>query len=61
MRLIQRVEKLPAIDGIAFEELWKALVHDKKFRKGDIRMIFLRRLGEAAIFNGIEAILFANF
>jgi 3-dehydroquinate synthase len=55
MRLIQRVEKLPAIDGIAFEELWKALVHDKKFRKGDIRMIFLRRLGEAAIFNGIEA------
>ena len=54
MRLIRRVEKLPAVEGIVFGELWKALVHDKKFRKGDIRMIFLRQLGEAAIFDGID-------
>lgn len=54
IRLILSVGKLPSINGISFEAFWKALAHDKKFLKGDIRMVLLRNLGEAAIYNGIE-------
>jgi 3-dehydroquinate synthase len=52
--LIHRVGKLPSLKGIAFGDLWKALIRDKKFSSGDIRMIFLRRLGEAKILDGID-------
>lgn len=55
IRLIRRVGRLPRIDSIPFGEVWKALLHDKKFRKGDIRMVLLQSLGKAAIYNGIEA------
>jgi 3-dehydroquinate synthase len=54
-RLIHRVGRLPSLKGIAFGRLWGALVRDKKFGSGDIRMVFLRRLGEAEIHSGIEA------
>ncbi len=54
-QLIHRVGRLPSLMGISFESLWHALIRDKKFRSGDIRMVFLRRLGEAEIRPGIDS------
>jgi 3-dehydroquinate synthase len=54
IRLISRVGCLPSLKGIAVDKLWDSLARDKKFRAGDIRMVFLRRLGEAEIRDGIE-------
>ena len=54
IQLIHRVGRLPSLKGIAIGDLWKALIRDKKFRSGDIRMIFLRRLGDAKILDGID-------
>jgi len=54
VQLIHRVGKLPSLRGISFGKLWSSLARDKKFRSGDIRMIFLRRLGRAEIRTGIE-------
>jgi 3-dehydroquinate synthase len=53
--LIQRVGLLPSLKGISFGKLWRALIRDKKFRSGDIRMILLRRLGEAEIRTNIDS------
>ena len=53
-RLIRGVDRLPSLKGIAFTELWSALFRDKKFLSGDIRMVFLRRLGKAEIVTGID-------
>lgn len=55
MQLIRRVGRLPSLKGISPESLWDALARDKKFRSGDIRMVFLRRLGNAEILTGIDA------
>jgi 3-dehydroquinate synthase len=52
--LIRRVGSLPTLKGISFANVWSALMLDKKFRSGDIRMILLRRLGEAEVLSGIE-------
>jgi 3-dehydroquinate synthase len=54
IRLIHRTGRLPSLKGIAPERLWNALVRDKKFRSGDIRMVFLRRLGDAEIRTGLD-------
>jgi 3-dehydroquinate synthase len=54
-RLIRSVGRLPSIKGISVDALWESFVRDKKFRAGDIRMIFLRRLGDAKIHTGINA------
>jgi 3-dehydroquinate synthase len=59
--LIVRSGVLPPIKGISLAALWSALVRDKKFRSGDIRMIFLRRLGEAEIHSGIDGASLRNF
>jgi 3-dehydroquinate synthase len=61
IQLIRRVGPLPSISGISLESIWKALMHDKKFRKGDIRMVLLQSLGKAAIYNGIEAASLRSF
>jgi 3-dehydroquinate synthase len=61
IQLIRRVGPLPSIRGIPFEGLWKALMHDKKFRQGDIRMVLLQSLGKAAIYNGIESASLQSF
>jgi 3-dehydroquinate synthase len=53
-RLIRRVGPLPSLTGISGNDLWSALVRDKKFGTGDIRMVFLRRLGSAEIRPGID-------
>ncbi len=55
IRLIRRVGRLPSLKGISIDGLWNAMVRDKKFRSGNIRMIFPRRLGEAEIHSGINA------
>ena len=55
IRLIHGVGRLPSLNGISPGKAWGALIRDKKFRAGDIRMIFLRRLGEAEVRTGIEA------
>jgi len=54
IRLINNAGKLPAVKNIPFDDVWKALMLDKKFQRGDIRMILLDELGKAAIYNGIE-------
>jgi 3-dehydroquinate synthase len=54
IRLIHQVGRLPSLRGISFGALWNALIRDKKFRSGDIRMVFLRRPGVAEIRNGID-------
>jgi len=54
VRLIRRAGRLPSLKGIRFEKIWGALVRDKKFRSGDVRMILLRRLGEAEIHTDLD-------
>ena len=54
IRLINNVGNLPPIKGIQFDDIWTALMLDKKFQHGDIRMILLNESGKAAIYNGIE-------
>ena len=54
IRLIRRVGKLPPVKGIPFEDIWNAMMLDKKFQRGDIRMILLNEPGKAAIYNDIE-------
>jgi 3-dehydroquinate synthase len=54
IRLIHQVGRLPSLKGIPVEDLWKTLIRDKKFRSGDIRMVFLRKLGSAEILGGID-------
>jgi len=54
IKLIRDVGKLPPIKGIPFDDVWNALMLDKKFQRGDIRMILLNEPGKAAIYDGIE-------
>jgi 3-dehydroquinate synthase len=54
IQLVGRVGCLPSLKGISADNLWKALSRDKKFRSGDIRMIFLRQSGQAEIHDGID-------
>ena len=54
IRLIHRVGRLPSLRGISLQSLWDALLMDKKFASGDIRMALLRRLGDAEIRSGID-------
>ncbi len=54
-RLIRKAGRLPAVGGLGPEEVWRALLRDKKFGGGDVRMVLLRGLGEGAVFNGIDA------
>jgi 3-dehydroquinate synthase len=49
IRLVQRVGPLPSLKGISFEQLWSALVLDKKVRAGAIRMILVPRLGHSEV------------
>jgi 3-dehydroquinate synthase len=52
--IIRQISHLPSIDGISLNRMWNALVRDKKFQSGGIRMIFLPRLGEAQILTSID-------
>ncbi|MDM7997031.1 MAG: 3-dehydroquinate synthase [Acidobacteriota bacterium] len=61
IRLIRRVGSLPSIKGISLEKLWDAFLRDKKFRSGNIRMIFLRQPGEAEIRGGIDPASLRHF
>ncbi len=54
IRLIHRVGSLPTLKGISIVDLWKALMRDKKFQSGDIRMVFIPRLGHTRIRTGID-------
>jgi 3-dehydroquinate synthase len=54
VQLIRRAGSLPSIRGIHLGKLWESFIRDKKFRSGDVRMVFLRRLGEAEIHTGID-------
>ncbi|MBN1569361.1 MAG: 3-dehydroquinate synthase [Acidobacteria bacterium] len=55
VRLIRSVGRLPSINAISVDTLWESFIRDKKFQSGDIRMIFLRRPGEAEIHTGVDA------
>ena len=54
IRLIRGAGRLPPVKGIPFDDIWNALMLDKKFQRGDVRMILLNEPGKAAIYNGIE-------
>ena len=53
IKLIRSAGSLPQIKGIPFDDIWNALMLDKKFRSGEVRMILLNELGKAAIFDSI--------
>ncbi len=59
--LIRQVEDLPPLKGIAFERVWDTLERDKKFRSGQLRMVFLRRPGQAEIVADIDRTPFRRF
>jgi 3-dehydroquinate synthase len=61
IRLIRSVGCLPSLNGISMRNVWGALIRDKKFRAGDIRMVFLRHPGEAEIRTGIDAVSLQEF
>jgi len=61
IRLIRNVGTLPSLHGISPGKVWSALVRDKKFRAGDIRMVFLRQPGEAEIRTGLDAASLREF
>jgi 3-dehydroquinate synthase len=52
--LIHSVGKLPPVKGVPFDDIWNAMMLDKKFQRWGIRMILLNAPGRAAIYNGIE-------
>jgi 3-dehydroquinate synthase len=52
--LIHRVEKLPPLRGISIEDVWKALLRDKKVRSGKISMILLKGFGDSMICQDIN-------
>jgi 3-dehydroquinate synthetase len=52
---------LPSLEGIRIGEVWKALVRDKKFRDGRIRMVLLSRLGETVLRSDIDPIHLRGF
>jgi 3-dehydroquinate synthase len=54
-RLIRTVGSLPSLKGVSERDLWSALARDKKFGAGEIRMVFLRKLGSAEVRSGVEA------
>ncbi len=54
MNLIHGVERLPSLRGISSAAVWGALMRDKKFRSGRIRMVFLPRLGETEIRSDVD-------
>jgi 3-dehydroquinate synthase len=64
MRLIDLVHKmgtLPSLKGISFSRLWNALLRDKKFRSGHIRMVLLLRIGDSVIETGIDPLMLRRF
>lgn len=61
IQLIRRVGRLPSLSGMSFGSLWNALIRDKKFRSGNIRMIFLRRLGDAEIRANLDPSILRQF
>jgi 3-dehydroquinate synthase len=54
IRLIHRVEPLPSLRGIDFDDVWEALRRDKKFRAGRIRMVLLPRLGATELHSDVN-------
>jgi 3-dehydroquinate synthase len=64
MRLIDLVHKvgtLPSLKGISFTRLWNALLRDKKFRSGHIRMVLLPQIGNSVIKTGIDPLMLRRF
>jgi 3-dehydroquinate synthase len=59
--LIHRVETLPPLSGISVEDVWVALVRDKKARSGNISMVLLRDLGDSMIRKDIDASLLKRY
>jgi 3-dehydroquinate synthase len=54
-RLIHGVAPLPTLRGISPAAVRAAVRHDKKFRQGSVRMVFLPRLGDAEVRSGIDS------
>jgi 3-dehydroquinate synthase len=59
--LTHSVTRLPSLEGIGIGEVWKALVRDKKFRDGRIRMVLLSRLGETVLRSDIDPVHLRGF
>ncbi len=52
--LIRSVGPLPSLKGISCTRLWNAMTLDKKFHSGNIRMVFLPKLGSAEIRGSLD-------
>jgi 3-dehydroquinate synthetase len=59
--LTHAVTRLPSLEGIGIYEVWQALIRDKKFRAGRIRMVLLSRLGETVIRSDIDPVHLRRF
>lgn len=59
--LTHAVTRLPSLEGIGIHEVWQALIRDKKFRAGRIRMVLLSRLGETVIRSDIDPVHLRRF
>ena len=54
IRLIRSVGKLPPVRNIPLDDIWNALMLDKKSQNGNIRMVLLNEIGKAIIHNDIK-------
>jgi 3-dehydroquinate synthase len=55
VHLIHRVAPLPSLRGISLAHVRTAIQHDKKFRRGSVRMVFLPHLGEAEVRSDVDS------
>lgn len=54
LNLIQSYGPIPALDGIAPENLLARLVHDKKTVQGKVHFVLPVRIGEVTVVSGVE-------
>jgi 3-dehydroquinate synthase len=54
VRLIHRIERLPALRGISCARVWDALRRDKKSHGGRIRMILLPGIGRTKLVDSLD-------
>jgi 3-dehydroquinate synthase len=61
LRLIHRIERLPSLRGIGWQEIWDALGRDKKFRGGKLKLILVPRIGAVEIRNDLDREHFKSY
>jgi 3-dehydroquinate synthase len=54
LELIAKYGPIPPVNGIAAENLFARLVHDKKTVQGKVHFVLPVRIGEVTVVSGIE-------